>query len=171
MMIKEGFGHHPHSLHNPKIIADFIEQSVNEKKAALPNFANEKSTVKSYYNTTGTFSNFPEEGAYITCRGPVFTECYKRYEIEIPGVEAFSTIIAPRKAAPGNPWVFRSDFVNWDATVDLALLAKGYHIVTGAVPYNADGPIMAQWNIIYKYLTDRGFSPKVAMEGTWRCHR
>ena len=165
MMIKEGFGHHPHSLHNPKIIADFIEQSVNEKKAALPNFANEKSTVKSYYNTTGTFSNFPEEGAYITCRGPVFTECYKRYEIEIPGVEAFSTIIAPRKAAPGNPWVFRSDFVNWDATVDLALLAKGYHIVTGAVPYNADGPIMAQWNIIYKYLTDRGFSPKVAMEG------
>ena len=27
MMIKEGYAHHPHSLRNPKPIADFIEQS------------------------------------------------------------------------------------------------------------------------------------------------
>jgi pimeloyl-ACP methyl ester carboxylesterase len=164
-MIKEGFGHHPHSLHNPKIIADFIEQSVKEAKPALPDFANEKSTRKSYYSTIGTFSNYPEEGAFITCRGPLFTECYNRYEVEIKGVEAFTTIIAPKNAAPGKPWVFRAGFVNWDATVDQALLAKGYHIVTGAVPYNADGPIISQWNTIYKYLTDRGFSEKAVMEG------
>ena len=165
MMIKEGFGHHPHSLHNPKIIADFIEQSVKETKPALPDFANEKSPRKSYYSIAGTFRNFPEEGTYITCRGPLFTECYYRYEVEIPGVEAFTTIIAPKNAAPGNPWVFRSDFVKWDAAVDQALLAKGYHIVTGAVPYNNDGPVVAQWNILYKYLTDHGFSKKAAMEG------
>ena len=28
MMLKEGYAHHPHSLRNPKPIADFIEQSV-----------------------------------------------------------------------------------------------------------------------------------------------
>ncbi|WP_321335429.1 alpha/beta hydrolase [uncultured Bacteroides sp.] len=165
VIIKEGFGHHPHSLYNPKIIADFIEQSVNEAKPVLPDFANEKSTRKSYYSTAGTFLNFSEEGTFLTCRGPLFTECYNRYEIEIPGVEAFSTIIAPENPAPGKPWVFRSDFVNWDAVVDLALLAKGYYIVTGAVPYNGDGPDIAQWNIIYNYLTSRGFSKKAVLEG------
>jgi len=165
MIIKEGFGHHPHSLHNPKIIADFIEQNVKETKPALPNFGNEKSTRKSYYNSVGTFQYSKDEGTYLTCRGPLFTDCYNRYEIEIPGVEAFSTIIPPQNVAPGKPWVFRSDFVNWDASVDLALLAKGYHIVTGAVPYIGDGPVVAQWNSIYKYLTDRGFSKKAVMEG------
>ena len=48
--------------------------------------------------------------------------------------------------------MFRADFVSRDAVVDQALLAKGFHIVTGAVPYNADGPLLAQWNVIYKHL-------------------
>lgn len=165
-LIKEGFGHHPHSLQNPKIIADFIEQSVWETKPALPDFANEKSTRKSYYNMVGTFQYSPEEKTFLTCRGPFFTECYHRYELEISGVEAFSTIIVPKNTAPGKPWVFRSDFADWDAAVDLALLAKGYHIVTGPVPYNGDGPILAQWNILYNYLTDHGFSKKTIMEGS-----
>jgi hypothetical protein len=166
MMIKEGFGHHPHSLHNPGIIADFIGQSVSETTVTPPDFAGGKFTRRSYYDIAGSFRNFlPEEGAYITCRGPFFTECYNRYEVEIDGVEAFTTIIAPKNAAPGKPWVFRADFVGRDAAVDLALLAKGYHIVTGAVPYNADGPVMKQWNTIYQYLTARGFSKKPVMEG------
>lgn len=166
VITKEGFGHHPHSLHNPKIIADFIEQSVKETKPALPDFANEKSTRRSYYSTVGTFQNSPEEGTFLTCRGPLFTECYNRYEIEIPGVEAFSTVIVPKNPAPGKPWVLRADFAGWDAAVDLELLAKGYYIVTGAVPYNGDGPSVVQWNILYKYLTDHGFSKKVVMEGS-----
>ena len=59
-----------------------------------------------------------------------------------------------KTAAPGNPWVFRADFVNRDALVDLALLAKGFRIVTGPVPYNADGPSRAHWDAVYKHLTD-----------------
>ena len=55
-------------------------------------------------------------------------------------------MIAPNTAAPGKPWVFRAGFVDRDATVDLALLAKGFHIVTGPVPYNTDGPLLAGWN-------------------------
>jgi hypothetical protein len=49
--------------------------------------------------------------------------------------------------------------------VDQALLAKGFHIVTGAVPFNGDGPDIKQWNTIYKHLTDHGFSSKPVMEG------
>jgi pimeloyl-ACP methyl ester carboxylesterase len=55
--------------------------------------------------------------------------------------------------------------VNRDAAVDLALLAKGFHIVTGPVPYNSDGPQIPHWNAVYKRLTDCGFSRKPVMEG------
>jgi hypothetical protein len=54
--------------------------------------------------------------------------------------------------------VFRAGFVNRDAAVDLALLAKGFHIVTGPVPFNADGPMLAHWNTVYQHMIDHGFS-------------
>jgi pimeloyl-ACP methyl ester carboxylesterase len=165
VMIKEGRGHHPHSLRDPKPIADFIEQSVKETKVAPPDFVGNKFRKNSYYSSASSYQNFPGEGTYITCRGPLFTECYDRYEIELTNVEAFTTVIAPKIAAPGNPWVFRADGVRPNAVVDQALLAKGFHIVTGAVPYNADGPVVAQWNLIYKHLTENGFSKKPVMEG------
>ena len=69
-------------------------------------------------------------------------ECYDRYAFRTrPASREPITVIVPKTAAPGKPWVFRADFVDRDAAVDLALLAKGFHIVTGPVPYNADGPI------------------------------
>lgn len=61
--------------------------------------------------------------------------------------------------------MFRADYVSPAAVVDLALLAEGYHIVTGPVPYNADGPSLQGWNAVYKLLTDQGFSRKPVLEG------
>jgi hypothetical protein len=48
--------------------------------------------------------------------------------------------------------------------VDQALLAKGFYIVTGPVPYD-NGPVPAEWDATYKYLADYGFSKKPVMEG------
>ena len=112
-MIKEGRGHHPHSLRDPNPIADFIERSVKESKIEPPDFVGNKFRKNSYYSTASSYQNFPGEGTYITCR-PLFNECYDRYEIELPNVEAFTTVIVPKVAAPGNPWVFRADFVGRD---------------------------------------------------------
>ncbi|MGA2254646.1 MAG: hypothetical protein ABSG53_08300 [Thermoguttaceae bacterium] len=165
VMIKDGSGHHPHSLHDPKPIADFIQQSIESVAVAPPAFVGGKSTRSSYYSTESFFRNFPKEGTYITCRGPCFTACYDRYAFDLPGVEGTITVIAPKTAASGNPWVFRADFVDRDAVVDLALLAKGFHIVTGPVPYNADGPSLKHWNVVYRHLTGHGFSQKPVMEG------
>jgi pimeloyl-ACP methyl ester carboxylesterase len=165
LMIKEGRGHHPHSLKDPRPIADFIERSVNETKAAPPAFVGDKFTKKSYYSIASTYQYYPSEGTYVTCRGPLFVECYDRYEFQLAKVEAFTTVIVPKTAAPGKPWVFRADFVMRDAVIDQALLARGFHIVTGAVPYNADGPLLAQWDAIYQHLTEAGFSRKPVMEG------
>ena len=165
MMIKDGFGHHPHSLRDPTPIADFIAQSAGATNSALPTFAGKRFTKSAYYGIESLYRDFPTEGTYITCRGPLFTECYDRYEFSLEGVQGAITVIVPRTAAPGRPWVFRSEFVGRDAKVDLALLAKGFHIVTGPVPYNADGPLLKDWDAVYRHLTEQGFSRKPVMQG------
>ncbi len=166
VMIKEGFGHHPHSLRDPKPIADFITQSVQATSGAPPSFVGARFTKSAYYSIDNSYRDFPSEGTYITCRGPLFTECYDRYELNLEGVQGAVTVIVLQKtAAAGAPWVFRSDFVDRSAKVDLALLAKGFHIVTGPVPFNGDGPILKDWNAVYNYLTDHGFSRKPVMQG------
>ncbi|HXB58214.1 MAG TPA: alpha/beta hydrolase [Candidatus Acidoferrales bacterium] len=165
VMIKEGDAHHPHSLPDPKPIVDFIMQSVYETNSPPPDFAGKRFTRTSFYSNEEFYRYFPSEGKYITCRGPMFTPCYDRYQF---GISNFSggglTIIAPRTPAPGNPWVFRSDLVDQNQAVDLALLAKGYYIVTGPVPYDV-GPVPAQWDAAYNYLITYGFSKKPVMEG------
>jgi len=164
-MIKEGVGHHPHSLRDPKPLADWIEQNSQTVSNAVPSFVGNKLVKTSYYSIENFYRDSPKEGTYITCRGAGFAECYNRYQFELGGVEGVITVIEPKKAAAGMPWVFRADFVDRDAAVDLALLAKGFHIVTGPVPYNADGPSRAHWDVVYKHLTEHGLAKKVVMEG------
>jgi len=90
---------------------------------------------------------------------------YDRYEFRIDGIRMPVSVIVPNAPAPGKPWVFRPDFVTRDAAVDLALLAKGFHVVTGPVPTDTDGPVLQQWNAVYKHLTDAGLSKTPVMEG------
>jgi pimeloyl-ACP methyl ester carboxylesterase len=165
MMIKEGAGHHPHSLRNPKPIADFIEQSFRPVLSTPPDFVGARFTKTCFYGLENSYRDYPEEGTRVTCRGPGFTGCYDRYAFELGGVEGTIDVIAPRAPAPGKPWVFRAGFAARDAVVDLALLAKGFHIVTGPVPYNADGPLRPHWDAVYKHFTGHGLAPRPVMEG------
>ena len=165
VMIKEGSGHHPHSLRDPKPIADWIERSVQPASGATPDYLPARFTRTSYYSDESFYREYPKEGTYITCRGPAFTESYDRYSFDLQGIEGAITVIAPRTQAAGKPWVFRADMVSREAVVDLGLLARGFHIVIGPVPYNADGPSRAHWDAVYRYLTERGFSKKPLMEG------
>jgi hypothetical protein len=165
MMIKEGAGHHPHSLRDPKPIADFITRSVQEVPSAPPAFIGRGVTKTTFHGIENIYCDFPGERTYVTCRGPLFAQCYDRYNFGLEGVEGSIDVIAPKTAAPGKPWVFRAGFADRDAVVDLALLAKGFHIVTGPVPYNANGPQRAHWDAVYKHFTSHGFSSKPVMEG------
>ena len=165
MMVKEGYAHHPHSLRNPKPIADFIEQSVQAVRSPAPAFAGDKFTRTSYYSIENFYRDYPDEDTYITCRGPLFSPCYDRYEFNVPGTPMPTAVIAPSTAAAGLPWVYRAGFVFRDAKVDQELLAKGFHIVTGPVATNVDGPMVKDWDTVYEYLTEHGFSKKPAMEG------
>ena len=160
MIIKDGAGHHPHSLRDPKPIADFIEQSARQEAVAPPVFAGSRSTKTSFYGSENSYRQLPGERCRVTCRGPVFTECYDRYSFDLGGVEGSINVILPKAAAPGKPWVYRAGFVGRDALVDLALLAKGFHIVTGPVGYNSDGPQRGHWDAVYRHLVANGFAKK-----------
>jgi pimeloyl-ACP methyl ester carboxylesterase len=166
LMIKDGAAHHPHSLGDPQPIVDFIIHSVGDTNRPVPAIVpNAKFTRTSFYSPENTYRYYPSEGVYITCRGPRFVPCYDRYQFGLTNVPGFGVnVIVPEKPAPGNPWVFRAAFVNRDAAVDLGLLARGFFIVTGPVPFD-DGPVPAQWNLTYQYFTNHGFAPKPVLEG------
>jgi hypothetical protein len=165
MMVKEGYAHHPHSLRNPKPIADFIEQSANAVRRPSPAFVGAMFARTSYYSIENFYRDYQDEGTHITCRGPLFTACYDRYEFNVRGTPMTTNVIVPNTAAAGMPWVYRAGFVFRDAKVDQALLAKGFHIVTGPVGTDVDGPLVKDWDTVYEHLTGYGFSKKVVMEG------
>ena len=166
VMIKEGAAHHPHSLRNPRLIADWIETST-QPAGDRPDFVDGTFTKSSYYSFADSYKKLEEEKTYAVCRGPEFTECYDRYDVAARGPWELTgmAVIVPKTVAPGKPWVFRADRIGRDAAVvDLALLAKGFHIV--APPLLAQsGPVRDQWDAVYKLLTDHGFSRKPVMEG------
>lgn len=166
VMIKDGFGHHPHSLRDPTPIVDFILTSVAETSGPAPSYLGDKVRKSAFYGTEETYEHFPNDDADITYRGPFFFGCYDRYQFSIPGVDPFVTVLAPQKAAPGTPWVYRVGPTSRSNKIDLALLTRGFHIVTGPVPYNSNAPQLEQWNRVYQHFVDHGFSPKPVMEGS-----
>lgn len=165
VIIKEGMGHHPHSLRDPKPIADFISQSFLTVEKAKPDFLPERFTRTSFYSNAGAYEESFKEGTYLTSRGPHFAGSFDRYSFDLSGIEGPIQVIVPNTPAKGTPWVFRADGVNGDAAVELALLGKGFSIVTGPVPYNADGPKLEHWNKVYEYFVSKGFSQKPVLAG------
>lgn len=103
VMIKDGAGHHPHSLRDPKPIADFIVQSVQPTSSVPPDYLSGRITKTSFYSVENAYRDFPTEGTYVTCRGAWFTEVYHRYSFELSGVEGAITVIVPKSTAPGKP--------------------------------------------------------------------
>jgi len=168
VMIKDGQAHHPHSLRDPGPIADWIVQHMlPATDVGHPDFVDDKFTKSYYYSLETTNIWLKLEKTYANCRGPAFVECYDRYDEKTPsqwGLTGLSVIV-PKTAAPGKPWVFRADAITRDAVIDQALLARGFHIVIPPLTAQS-GPVKTQWNAAYKLLTDHGFAQKPVMEGT-----
>jgi len=79
-------------------------------------------------------------------------------------------IVNPKRAASGKPWIWRAEFFDHRPETDLALLAKGFHLVFLEITNNFGCPdAMAQWDVLYRELTERrGFAGKTALEGLSR---
>ena len=165
VMIKEGTAHHPHSLQDPKPIADFVEQA-QAAPAARPAFLDDTFVKSSYYSVENSYVYLQKEDTYASCRGPQFSPCYDRYDkTNRSWGTTGMAVLVPKNPAAGKPWVLRADRIDRTTSeVDLALLAKGYYIV--APPLLAQrGPQREDWNAVYKLMTDAGFSKKPALEG------
>jgi len=167
VMIKEGSPHHPHSLLDAKPIADWIEQNVQPASGEVFSLADTTLVKSHFYSFANTFAFFPEDNVYMTCRGPGFTECYDRYDVEendwsLTG----AAVILPKSAAPGKPWVFRADRIDPSepSPVDLGLLEKGFAIVAAPLDTQA-GPTEQQWNKTYRLMIQMGFAKRPALEG------
>jgi len=120
VMIKDGAAHHPHSLRDPKPIADFIEQSLRPLGGDAPVFVGKSFTKSSFYGIESDYREFPSEKTYAACRGPWFAPYYDRYEFRIDGIRMPVSVIVPKAAAPGKPvaWGY------YDATAKPVLRVK-----------------------------------------------
>ncbi len=80
------------------------------------------------------------------------------------------TVVTPRKAAPGRPWVWHGEFFGHKPNPDLALLGRGFHVVYLSVPDQLGSPTAVRhWNDLYRELTTRhALAPKVALVGLSR---
>jgi hypothetical protein len=166
LIIKEGYGHHPHGLHDTGPIADFIERSSARPAVVVPPaVVGAKFKRTNYYGLSENYGYDPAEKVYITHRGPLFTSCYNRYLFNIDGIAGAVVVTVPEKEASGKPWVFRAGYAGRDAVVDLGLLARGYTIVTGPVSYNSDSLSLKDWNTTYQLMVDHGYAAKPVLEG------
>jgi pimeloyl-ACP methyl ester carboxylesterase len=168
VVIKEGVPHHPHSIKNPRLIADWIVAHLKPEPpaGARPSFVDDNFAKSYYYSAESTYIQLAEDKTWAVARGPAFVECYERYDARAPGTWGLGAmaVLVPHRAAPGKPWVFRGDNIKRDSVVDQALLQKGFHIVIAPITAQS-GPLREQWDAIYKTMTQNGFSPRPVMEG------
>jgi len=96
---------------------------------------------------------------------------YKGYERHDFVVDGCATIVVvPKQPAEGKPWVWRAEFFDAFPQIDLALLAKGFHLAYIGVGNTFGCPdALAHWDVLYRELTGKhGFSPKPVLEGLSR---
>ncbi|MGA3170750.1 MAG: alpha/beta hydrolase [Chthoniobacteraceae bacterium] len=167
IMIKEGMPHHPHSLQDPKPIADWIEENVQPEPGKAPDFPGMTFEKSYFYSYENSYRWFPSEDTYITCRGPAFTDCYDRYDAigKMWGLTGMA-IVMPKTEAPGKPWVFRADRLGHEqpSAVDLGLLGKGFTLVAAPIK-GQPGPSQVDWDATYQVMVDHGYAKKPALEG------
>ncbi len=93
---------------------------------------------------------------------------FERFDFQVDGKPVL--VVAPKREAPGRPWVWHGEFFGHKPNPDLALLGRGFHIVYMSVPDMLGSPAaVAHWNKFYQELTEKyGFSKKAALVGLSR---
>ena len=109
-----------------------------------------------------TVSGPPFEGTKSQWNG------FDRYDFPFDGKKA--TLVVPKEPAAGNPWLWRGEFFGAFATVDTALVEKGWHVAYLACPNTFGSPeTMEHWAAFYKMLTEQHhFSTKPVLLGMSR---
>ena len=95
---------------------------------------------------------------------------FRRYDFDFDGTRAI--VVAPHSVSPDShlPWIWRAEFFDHRPELDLALLARGFHLVYIEVGNTFGAPAaMKHWDAFYELLTKwYGLSPKPTLEGLSR---
>jgi hypothetical protein len=168
VMIKEGLGHHPHSLQDPRLLADWMEQNSKPVRNNIP-VVQGMAFIKSWYYTFDhIYKEIQKDSVIADCSGPAFFPCYERYDEEMGNQWGLTgtTIIVPNKPLPGKPWVLVANPIGREPSVfHLAFLARGFYIVSPRLLAQA-GPLKTDWDSLYTRLLSAGFSAKPVLEGS-----
>lgn len=79
---------------------------------------------------------------------------FDRHDFTCDGRPA--TVVAPAKPAAGLPWLWRGEFFGAFPGVDLALLARGWHVAYLECRDTFGSPAtMAHWQVFYRTLVER----------------
>jgi len=99
------------------------------------------------------------------CNNPADYHGFTRYDFKVEGCDVI--VVVPKKAARGNPWIWRAEYFDHRPETDLALLARGFYLVYMNIGFTVGSPKgMALWNGLYQELTTQyGFAKKPALEG------
>jgi pimeloyl-ACP methyl ester carboxylesterase len=90
---------------------------------------------------------------------------FERRDFNVDGRAAL--LVLPKEAAPGRPWIWRTEFFGHEPQADLALLAKGFHVAHLDVRnlYGAPRALDAMDRFHAHLTAERGLDPKTVLEG------
>ncbi len=78
-----------------------------------------------------------------------------------------ASLVLPKKAAPGRPWIWRTEFFETEPQGDLALLEQGWHVAYVNIQnmYGSPAAIDAMDNFYAQVVKEYHLAPKVVLEG------
>ena len=90
---------------------------------------------------------------------------FHRRDFDVNGRTA--TLVSPKNALPGNPWIWRAEFFDAFPSVDIALLRAGYHVAYTNLSnlYGAPKALDAMDGFFAYLVQTEGFSQKPVLEG------
>lgn len=90
---------------------------------------------------------------------------FRMYAFEYRGHQ--SRIVVPKRAAKGNPWIWRARFFGHRPEVDIDLLSRGYYLAYIDITDLYGSPkAIKLWNDFYDFVRkEYDFAPKVVLEG------
>ncbi|MFA6564954.1 MAG: alpha/beta fold hydrolase [Verrucomicrobiia bacterium] len=88
-----------------------------------------------------------------------------RYDFVVDGRAGF--VVAPKTAAPGKPWAWRTEFFGHEPQGDIALLGKGFHVAYYKVSDMYGAPQAIEWMRKFQDYVERqfGLAPRAVLEG------
>lgn len=90
---------------------------------------------------------------------------FERLDFTVDGRSCL--LVVPKTAAPGKPWIWRTEFFGHEPQADIALLGKGWHVAYIDVQNMYGGPVaLDHMDRFHAHLTGQyGLNSKTVLEG------